>query len=170
MAHDVGMDAPIPADVLARTELELLKDASEDKLAIIVATANALFLRFTGQTYEAMEPALEPLVQRAVQGLAEMTVYQESEDYLDTISDFDLIQNFSAGPYSETRRNPADMVKARLIVPWPWLSALLWQLLTPDKYDYWVAFFSGQVAPAFAVQEVDWSGHDLVDPAYLWGA
>ncbi|MET0604401.1 MAG: hypothetical protein ABW167_20615 [Baekduia sp.] len=164
------MDAPTTTDVLARTELDLLTEASEAKLAIIVATANALFLRFTGQEWATVEEPLEPLVHRAVQGLSELTAYQQSEDYLETLSDFDLIQNFSAGPYSETRRNPAEAAKARLIVPWPWLSALLWQLLTPDKYDYWVDFFAGTVAPAFAVQEVDWAGDVDIDSAHLWGA
>jgi hypothetical protein len=113
----------------------------------------------------------EPLVQQAVKGLAELTAYQDSPEYLETLADFDLIQNFSAGPYSESRRSPREAMEARMLVAWPWLSNMLWGLMTPDKFDFWTAFFDPKrTAPAFAVQEVDWSGDFWIDRDYLWGA
>jgi hypothetical protein len=171
------VNAPTATDVQGWTQLDALKSAPADRLERFVAIANATLLRITGLTWESVPPEQEPLVQQAVQGIAEMTTFQQAPETLETLSDFDLIASFNAGPYSETRRSPGEAMKARLLVAWPWLSSLLWTLLTPDQYDYWRAFFSNVPAPAFDVQEVDWSaGQDLLggsyqaDPGYFFGA
>lgn len=170
------MDVPSVEDIQAQTELAALKTASPEKATLNVGIAASSFTKITGQELATVAAADVPLVTYAIRGLAEMVTLQSAPEYLDTLADFDLIQSFNAGPYSETRRNPADAVKARLLVAWPWLSELLWGLLTPDKYDYWIQFFSGQNAPAFEITEVDWSaGQDLLGGSYqsddhLWGA
>jgi hypothetical protein len=102
--------------------------------------------------------------------MSQQLAMQATPEYLETLSDFDHIQSFSAGPYSETRRSPGDAMKARMLNAWPWLSDLLWRMLTPDQYDYWISFFSGDNAPAFAVTEVDWSDTGLLGDGYIWGA
>jgi hypothetical protein len=157
------MIAPTFEQVQEWTELEQLKSADEVKAQRLVARAGASLLQITGLAWETVPAGQEPLVQQAVQGLAEMLTYQTSAENLETLSDFDLIKSFSAGPYSETRRDAGDAMKARLLVAWPWLSDLLWGLLTPDRYDYWTAFFGGQNAPAFAVTEMDWGAFEDVD-------
>jgi hypothetical protein len=163
------MQAPTATDVQGWTELDLLKNADAAKASRIVAVAEALFLRITGQTWDSIATADEPLVQQAVKGLSELTAYQDSPEYLETLSDFDLISSFSAGPYSESRRSPEDARKARMLVAWPWLSDLLWNLLTPDQYNYWTEFFLDTPPPAFEVTEVNW-GADFYDLGYYWGA
>lgn len=151
------MNEPSTSDIQGLSESEVLTSASGLKADLYVNAGKSLFKRITGLTFDAVSVDDEPSVLLALRGLAEMTAAQASPDYLDTLADFDLIQNFSAGPYSETRRSPEDAMKARRLAAWPWLSDLLWTLLTPDQYDYWVSFFSGEVLPASAVQEVDWS-------------
>lgn len=164
------MIPPTAAEVVAATEVDVLKAASPAKAAEIVAVAGSIFQRITGQTWTSVTVADEPIVRRVIRGLSELTAYQDSPEYLETLSDFDLIQNFSAGPYSESRRSPEDARKARLIVAWPWLSDLLWTLLTEDRYEYWWAFFSDHNLPAFAVQEVDWRYPNIFDIGYHFGA
>jgi hypothetical protein len=169
------MNAPTYTDIQGWTELDALKNAPEAKAQRMAAIAVSGFKRITGQTDFAAIPADdEPIVNQAVTGLAEMAVNQSSAEYLETLSDWDLIQSFNAGNYSETHRSPDDARKARMLVAWPWLSDLLWGLLTPEKYDYWVSFFGGQNAPAFAVTEVDWSPDGAIggsyNPAYYGGA
>lgn len=154
------MDAPTAAEVQEWTNLAELKAAPLPTAERIVARANALFTRITGQQFVNVVPGNEPMVQQAVQGLSESMWFDQSEEQLETLSDWHLIQSFSAGPYSETRRSADDARKARMIHPWPWLNTLLWGLLTDEQMDYWIAFFSDelQIPPAFEVSEVDWSG------------
>jgi hypothetical protein len=149
--------APTAAEVKAASEVDAITTATPAKLDRLVAIANSSFQKITGLKFADVDPDDEPIVTQAVTGLAEMTSYQTSPEYIETLADFDLIQSFNAGPYSETRRSAEDARKARLLVAWPWLSDILWNLLTPDKYDYWVSFFSGQNAPAFNYTEVDWT-------------
>jgi hypothetical protein len=152
------MDAPTAADLLEWTKVEDLQNADPADVDRYVARANAAFVKITGLQFASVPAEDEPLVEQAVQGLAESIFYETDEDRIDTLKDFDLIQSLSAGPYSETRRSAEDAMKARMLHAWPWLSSLLWSLLTPDKYDYWISFFGGDPPPASAIQEVDWSG------------
>lgn len=159
------MDAPTAAEVQDRTKLEELKAADAADADETVASANALLKRITGLDFATVPADLEPLVRKAVRGLAESIWFEESAEQLETLSDFHLIQSFSAGPYSETRRSADDAVKAKMIHPWPWLNSLLWQLLTDAQHDFWIEFFGGLNAPAFEVTEVDWrAGSRMDDP------
>ena len=165
------MVAPTASEVRGWSKLDFDALGYEDNsaLQVLVDRAVANFYNTTGQVLANVPAALEPLVQQAVQGLTEQAGYRAQEDNLETLSDFDLISTFSAGGYSETRRSPDEMMKARMINAWPWLFRLLWVLLTPDKYDYWTFFFSGDVAPSFAVTEMNWFYTYVNDPN-TWGA
>lgn len=143
--------------------------ADDAALQVLVDRSVANFYNTTGRKLAKVPTELEPLVQQAIQGLTEQAAFRAQADNLETLSDFDLISTFSAGPYSETRRSPDEMMKARMINAWPWLNRLLWDLLTPEKYDYWTFFFSGQFAPAFAVTEMNWFYTYVNDPN-TWGA
>lgn len=163
------MVAPTAAEIRSWSKLGFgeLGYADDVSLGRLVARATAAFVRITGQTLETVQPADVPLVEQAIQGLTEQLAFQTQQDNLETLSDFDLIQSFSAGPYSETRRSPEAAMKARMLNAWPWLNELLWGLLTPDRYDYWVGHFGGGNAPAFGVTEVAWN--DYAPDAPMWG-
>ena len=154
------MDVPTTADVQGLTRYEELKAATPEMAAQSVDAAISAFKRFTGLDFAQVPVADEPRIRRAVRGLSELLWIQDSPEYIETVADFDLIQSFNAGPYSENRRSPEDARKARLLVAWPWLSDLLWGLMTPDAYAEWDVFFSedGGTSPAWGVQEVDWGG------------
>lgn len=165
------MDAPTAAQVRgwSKLDFDVLGYSDDADLQVLVDRANANFYNTTGRGFASIPAELEPLVGQAVQGLTEQAAYRAQEDNLETLSDFDLISSFGAGPYNETRRSPDEMMKARMINAWPWLNRLLWDLLTPEKYDYWVFFFSGQIAPAFQVTEMNWFYSYVNDPN-TWGA
>lgn len=159
------MNTPSYADIQSWTKQPDLKAADAVTAERTTARAVASFKKFTWMTdFTQVPDDLAPLVEQAIQGLAELTTVQQSADYLETLADFDLIQSFSAGAYSETRRNAEDAMKARLLVAWPWLSELLWSLMTPDAYDYWFQIITGAIPPAFGVQEVAW---DAGRPPYV---
>lgn len=170
------MIPPTAAEVREWSKLDFgtLDYGDDASLGVLVAQATAALILITGQNLASLDPALEPLAQQAIRGLTEQLAYQAQPDMIETLSDFDLIQSFNAGPYSETRRSAEDAIKARLLNAWPWLNALLWGLLTPDKYDYWTNFFGGTHAPAFAVSEMDWGAYQDFPPfgtaGPMWGS
>ena len=148
----------------------------DDRLDRIVAAATAWIVDVTGwETVEAVPDAKVPLVELAIRLATEMFAAQTTPDYLETLADFDLIQAFSAGSYSETRRSPEDAVKAKMLAAWPPLHAAILAAMTDDARDEYLAYLDGKNAPAFSVTEVDWSGvggsYDLWgwdDPMYAW--
>lgn len=166
------MVAPTAAEVREWSQLDFggLGYSDDTTLGVLVTRATAMFCQQTGRVLSEVPVEYEPLVQQAIQGLTEQAAFRAQQDNLETLSDFDLISSFSAGPYNESRRSLDEMHKARMINAWPWLNRLLWDLLTPDKYDYWVFFFSAQNAPAFAVTEMDWSQVTYLNDPLVWGA
>jgi hypothetical protein len=167
--------APTVEEIQSWTKLALLKEQTPEDAARTLKRALGLLKKFTGidQAFMAQVGAEdESEIERAIQGLAELLSVQESEERLETLADWDLIQSFSAGNYSETRRSPKDAKEAHMLVPWPELNTLLWGLMTDDARDYWFAFF-GVPVPAWDVQEVDWSRGPAFfssDPSYWGGA
>jgi hypothetical protein len=163
--------APTAAEILAASQFDFPTAGYADEAALepLVAAGGSLLTTITGLEWADITPAQEPLVLLAVRGMTEQLAMQSTPEYLETLADFDLIQSFSAGPYSETRRSAEDAMKARKLNAWPWLSDLLWQLLTPDKRDEWLAYFEGENAPAFAVTEMEWDSYYPYD-GYVWGA
>lgn len=179
------MNVPDGADVRAWTPITVdwsdygYDEADDDPLDQPAAMAASTFSIITGHSWATIESSLDtvsppltdtdllPVVQRIVAGLTLMQVAQSQPDYLETLADFDLIQSFSAGAYSETRRSPGDALKARMLVAWPWLSDALWSIMTPDKYDEWVERITGVPRPASAVTEVAWNAYGWADAE--WG-
>lgn len=106
-------------------------------------------------------PHLIRLARRAVRMRVEQEAYQDQPGYIDTASD-DVIQSFTAGAYSETRRDTSTLRGGRqaqrlLLNSSPSLNDLLMQLMTDERRDYWNTVLGGGYLPAFMVEEVDWS-------------
>jgi hypothetical protein len=165
------MDIPSAAELRSWSKLGFgeLGYADDADLQRLIVRAGAALRRLTGRDLAVDVPDYEePLFQQALQGLTEQLAFQTQQENLETLSDFDLIQSFSAGPYSETRRSPKEAFEARMLNAWPWLNSLLWSILSPDMLDYWEAFFGGSTPPAWSVSEVDWGAYEDI-PYYGWG-
>lgn len=171
------MIAPTTAEVVewSRVDFADLDEPFEDTdLDVLVARASDYVIDVTGQTWAAMPTGLESIAQQCVQMRVEQLAFQAQPDYVETGAD-DLIANFSAGSYSETRRDqkggsPQGIFPA--VNAWPALNSLLWQMMTEDKRDYWLEVLNIANRPAFEVTEVDWAamgGFSGSDP-YVWGA
>lgn len=133
-------------------------DSGPDPLQVLVDRAIEYVLRVTGQTLDSIPEALTNTWQEAVQRRTEQLAFKAQEDEAETAGDFELINNFSAGSYSETRRGMGETEKAKQINPWPLLHELLWGLATDDARDAWLEYWEGgTMAPAFDVTEVDWN-------------
>jgi hypothetical protein len=114
---------------------------------------------------------------QAVQMRTEQVILALAGDQLDSVADIDLIASFSAGSYSETRRDTV-AEQQKMLNPWPTLNDLLWMLLglfpgevnavVDERYDYWRALLMGIQKPAWGVVEVDWA-RGLGQPAWPYG-
>lgn len=142
-------------------------DAGPGGLQEVVDRAESAFWNITGQTLDQIDPKFAPQVRRVIQGMTEQIAMQESSDVLDTLSDWDLISSFSAGPYSEQHRSPAEMFQARMLWPVPWISQALWGLLTPERYGFWLSFFTGVNQPAWETSDVFWEEGQIIGS--MWG-
>lgn len=122
-----------------------------------------------GLVKTAMDQAVQMRTEQVVLGLA--------ADTLETVGDIDLIQTFSAGQYSETRKD-TDRQKQSLN-PWPMLDEILWMLLglfpgetndrVAERYGYWLALLRGFNPPSWEVIETDWGrGMGLAGDWYGW--
>jgi hypothetical protein len=152
-------DAPYvaAASKLCFAELGYLPtDAGPGGLQELVDRAESQFFRITGQTLSQIDPSDAPLVRRVIQGLTEQQAMQGAEDQLETLADFDLLTSFNAGQYSEVRRDPGMMFKARMLNAVPWISDALWSFLTPQQYDFYISFFTGNNVPAWTSTDIFW--------------
>jgi len=147
----------------------------------------------TGRTWDdTMPPPLVPIAQEATQLRVEQQCFQSQEDYAETSND-EAIQSFTAGNYSETRREPGRTRYAGLttgiptINPNEWLNHDIWLLCTSQMQEYWGLAINGASpfagVAAIETTEVDWGNYDglypysygvgmrslLVDPM-IWGA
>lgn len=138
------------------------------RLQVYIDRATAEIVNLTGRDLLSLnmtdDPNLIPLMQQAIQIRTEMLVHQAQPDYVDTLSDFDLIGSFTAGPYSEQRRSPGEAVQARTLSQNPVLHELLFNLLTDDKYDDYLLWVQGQFLPALMFTTLDMG--DIVDYVY----
>lgn len=141
-----GLDYPVP-------------DSGPDPLQRLVNRAIEYVVRVTGHAFVPIPAELRYTWEEAVQRRVEQLAFKAQEDEAETAGDFELINNFSAGAYSETRRDLGATEKARQINPWPLLNDLLWALATDESRDEWLEYWdtaSGKTAPAFDVTEMDW--------------
>lgn len=108
-------------------------------------------------------PELVPMLRQVVRMRVEQIIEQEQPGYISTVTD-DSLLSMSVGSYSETRRDPTRRGEEKILNLWTSLNDLLWTLMTPDRYDYWLSYTSGIHAPAFQVEEVNWGliGKDAV--------
>lgn len=150
------MDRPDAASVrvMSKVNFDDLGYSDDTDLQVVVDQANAYFEWVTGRPLDTTMPSgLAPLAAQAVRMRSEQVAFQAQEDYVDTATD-DVISSFSAGTYSETRRDPTKRI---LVNSWGALNDLLWMAMTPEKYDYWQELLSGVIAPSFEITEVAWS-------------
>lgn len=130
----------------------------DDGVQRLVDRAIALVGYYTGRAWAddgTFTPAnLSPLADQAVQVVTEFLAFR-AEAAPETLSDFDMIESFTAGSYSEQHRSPADMAKAGFAS----LQALLWPLMTEEAQDQWLFLMGAGNRPDFSVTGVD----------YTWG-
>jgi hypothetical protein len=178
---------PTPTDIRAWSKLDLDREGyaeGEDALLSVQLERAVAYLGYvTGRTYDQAQtdqfPMAKTMLDQAVQMRTEQVILSLSDDALSSVGDIDTIASFSAGPYSETRKDTTDN-KRTALNPWPPLNDLLWLLLglmpgetndaVLDRYDYWRALLSGINAPAWQVVEVDWGRglglNDWPSPVY----
>lgn len=163
------MDRPDATAIIGWSKLDFgVLNYDETTLQVVVDRAIALVETITGRVLDATMPSgLDTIAQAVVQRMTEVYALQNQPEVLETLGDFELLSSFSAGSYSESRRSLTELRDARMIVPDPTLNSMLYALMTPDKLDEWSTWFTGENAPAWDVQEVDWSGASF-DPLALW--
>lgn len=160
------MTRPTAAEVRewSRVDFGSLGFADDADLQVLVDRSNALFEQITGRPLDATMPSsMEPLAQQAVQRMVEILAFQSTQEFIETLSDFQLIASFSAGSYSENRRSLTEVRDARMLTADPGLNTLLVGLLTPDQADFWLGWWTGKAGPGFEITEVEWmygSGFD----------
>jgi hypothetical protein len=168
------MNPPTAIDIRNWTQLNLARYgyADDAKLQPVVDRAIGYILVMTGQTLPDLDPSasptasaahLEPLMQQAIQMRVEQVLLQGRPGHVNSAADNEVVQSFSAGSYSESRRagqgfSSRTGAAERGINTWPALEELLWMLMTPERFAYWWAFTSGQPMPDFTVEEVNWRG------------
>lgn len=160
------MTRPTGADLEAWSNLNLAALGYEgSSLALLAAQAVAYVEQVTGRIpIEDVPDPLVPLAQFAVRMRAEQVSGQSTAEYVESASD-DLVQSFSAGSYSETRRDGSTAKGVMgLLNDWKALHDVLWLLLTDAKREEYLELVQGKVRPAFAVVDEDWSPERTV----LW--
>lgn len=177
------MTAPTSTDIRGWSKLDFSDpdigypapaSGATDTLDFIVSQANAYVAFVTARPLDATMPDdLVPIAQAAVLRRTEQIVEVAKPDSIDTAGDIDMIQAFTAGPYSETRRDTTARPNGPVTLnPWPELDRMLWLLLTDtpseaaaggnqavdERRDYWRwACGLAPNLPAWQLVEVDWS-------------
>lgn len=175
----MGVSAPtLPPSVeeikaWSRLDFESLDEPFTDEdIQVRINRTTAYLEQVTGRAMNDKLPRqLIPIAQEAFQLRIEQIARQEQEDYSDTAAD-DLIASFSAGSYSETRREPRSGTQPTTglpeINPFPWLNRDIWLLCTEDMKYTWIEYLQGQAAasqiPSMETTEADWGNYDGVYP------
>jgi hypothetical protein len=141
---------------MSKVNFDALGYADDTDLQVVVDQANGYLGWITGQTWAVLPTEMEAIAGQAARMRTEQVAFQSQEDYVETATD-DVVQSFSAGSYSETRR---DWNQDRKVLnSWPALNDLLWMMMSDDKRDDWLMLLTGVNAPAFEITEVAWSRH-----------
>lgn len=168
------MNRPDAASVDAMSQVvfeDLGYSVDDGTLQVLVDQAIGYIEWVSGRFLDENLPiTLDVLATQAVRMRTEQIAFQSQPDYIETATD-DAVASFSAGSYSETRRDQTRRGEQKALNAWGALSELLWMLMTDDKWDYWTGFLSGVHGPAFAVTEIAWSsfggGRIEADVPYL---
>ncbi len=179
------MAEPTAADIRAISQVNFdglgYPEGSPDPLDVVVDMAVAYIENVTARDYDDAQPAgYDSLMLQAARMRTEQIVYESQEEHAETAGDVDLISGFSAGSYSESRRDTQAMgTGARALNPWPALERLLWLLLTlapgetndavEDRYSYWRSMLGYAPDPAWSIVEVDWADHYKYGYPYGFG-
>lgn len=162
----------------SKVDFDALGFETDEQLQTLIDQAVSLVYRYTGARWSDLDvfsggpegtdaDMIEPLARLAVTTITEFLAYRLQSDIPETMADFDLISSFSAGSYSETRRDPGKGTNQLAL-----LNSLLWPLMDLVHQEEWTTIMGGPNAPAFAVTEVDWSANSSyfgTDPYYLGG-
>ena len=162
------MDKITPAKLLELTKINFpaLGYPEEDDIQPLIDRSWAWLGFMTGHSQQWgtsmaswSDPDMEPLVEMVTRAKTEVLAYQNQEDIMETAADFMLISSFSAGSYSETRRDIKDLKEARLLDADPRINSVLWALMSPEMRDIWEDWLTPGNAPAFEVTEMIWQPH-----------
>lgn len=85
--------------------------------------------------------ALRTMLMQAIQMRMEQILFQSQNSYLDDASD-DVVSSISVGGFSQTKSDSARRGEQRQLNSWQALSNVLWLLMTPDRYSFWITFLS----------------------------
>jgi hypothetical protein len=136
-----------------------------DPLEKPVRRANLWLQHTTGQIYEDLdERATDIETQWIIESmhlasmmLVEHAAFVAQPEIAATSADFNMVQSFSAGSYSETRRSPNS--RSRGLHPWTDLADLLYDLMTDEKL---AGFADG---PAIITDDPRWDvGREIMGP------
>jgi hypothetical protein len=123
----------------------------------------------TGQNFDAPTVAswatltsTETLLRQAIQLRTEQITVQGGRGHISSAAENEVVQSFTAGSYSESRRDPARRGEQKSLNTWPALDELLWMLMTDERYGWWYAYITGKPFPATWVEEVEWRGPGTV--------
>lgn len=129
-----------------------------DRLDVLLHRSISEFVRKTGLALLEATAEEEPLVTECLQLLTEYRGAASQQEITETGADYDMIGNFSASDYSETRRQ--DNRRPLVLHPVPRINALMLHLMTDEKQAE-----SGGEAPAVQAEDpVDWdSARNIID-------
>lgn len=161
------MNAPTASEVEGWSQVNWGRLGAD--LEVLVPRANAYIEYVTGQTWAAMPTNLEKLAQQAAQMRTEQIGIQGRHGHAESAAENEVVQSFSAGLYSESRRDTRSVV-SKVVNTWPSLDELLWMLMTDDRRAYWLGWISGETVPDWGVVEVNWHGatYSAVAPNSDW--
>jgi hypothetical protein len=128
------VNAPTVTDFRNWTQLNLARYGftTDEKLAVTLSRAIAYVMFMSGQKLEGRP------------------------GHVTSAADNEVIQSFTAGSYSESRRDPQRRGEQRSLNTWPALDELLWMIMTPERFSYWYGVVTGTPIASFAVEEIDW--------------
>lgn len=110
---------------------------------------------------------VRPTIRQAIQMRTEQVTYQSQRSYLEDATD-DVVGSFSVGGYSQSKSDPNRRGEQRQLNSWQALSNVLWLLMTPDRYWWWVVFLSGD---AHLMEGVAYGFENAIQPGWVegWG-
>lgn len=163
-----GLDLPPDADTI-RARSETLKarypeeplDADVERaLREVVADAVALIERITGRLLDDSLPTeLVRIALRATTLMTEMLSIEGSAEMVEATLGGTRLKSISAGPWSESYFATGELVVKNGIPSITGIGALdrlLWELMTDEKREEWLALATGMPAPAGAVSQFDY--------------
>lgn len=153
------METIAAADVRGWSQLNFARYglADDDKLQVFVDRAAGYVFVITGQTYASITDGnLTTIAQQAIQMRTEQAVLQGTRGHLISAADSSVVSSFTAGSYSEQRRDPSRRGEERSINLWPALEDQLWLLMTPERWEWWWGFVNNTSIPAFTMEHHSW--------------